>query len=65
MASYVCYKNNMYYLMSVSGIDVDCSGGGGDVAVACTHLNFGVLPGLDTLDGKNWGGVIRDDFVAG
>ena len=54
----------MYYLMSVSGIDVDCTGGGGEAA-ACTNLNFQVLPGVDTIDGKNWGRVTRDDFVAG
>jgi len=50
--------------MAASGISVDCTGGG-DTGTACTNRNFNVLPGLNTLGGNNWGGVIRDDFVAG
>ena len=47
-----------------AGDSLNCNGGE-DIAVSCTPNTLPVLPGVDKLDGKAWGGVIRDDFVAG
>lgn len=67
IASYVCYNGGLYYLLGVTtgaGDSLNCNGGE-DIAVSCMPNTLPVLPGVDKLDGKAWGGVIRDDFVAG
>ena len=69
LASYVCYDGGLYYLVGATGgagDSLDCGDSGGDgTAVACTDNTLPVMPGVDQLDGKAWGGVLRDDLVAG
>lgn len=66
---WICWEGRLYFLMSVpagekptdSGCDsvVTRLGGG-----RCKPTeNFKTLPGLDQLDGHQWGGVIMEDFV--
>ena len=54
----------MHYLMAVSGVSSDCTGGG-DSAATCTQKSFLTLPGVNQLNDRNWGGVLRDDFITG
>lgn len=63
--NFVCYNGNEYYLMSVSDLSASCTDGGDGMGTSCTDNTFYPLPGVSDLDGNNWGGVTRDDFVAG
>lgn len=66
--AFVCFNGGLYYLMAAStevGSSLNCGDGGLDMAVSCSSNTFPTLPGVDQLDGKNWGGVIREGFVAG
>ena len=68
LASYVCYNGGLYYLLGVTtgaGDSLNCNGGSDGTAISCLPNTLPVLPGVDKLDGKAWGGVIKDDFVAG
>ena len=63
--AYVCYDNKIYYLMSVTtgaGDSLTCLDG---EAAVCSPATFPTLPGIDQLDGQKWGGVTKDDFLAG
>jgi len=65
---FVCHNGGLYYLMSTTtkaGDAINCGGGGEDMAVSCPQNTFPYLPGLEKLDGTAWGGIIKDDFVAG
>ena len=60
--TYSCVNGNAYYLVTASG---PVTSGGGIVSPLPTSYNtFSVLPGLDSIDGKNWGGISRDDLIA-
>ena len=48
-----------------AGDSLNCGDGGEDMAVSCSDNTLPPLPGVDKLDGTAWGGVLRDDFVAG
>ncbi len=50
---------------TTAGASLNCGDGGEDMAVSCSSNTLPPLPGVEKLDGKAWGGVIRDDFVAG
>jgi hypothetical protein len=54
-ASFVCYNNQGYWI-------ADFQDKSGDFGSPCDPS---LLPGLTSLDGTNWGGVTRDDIVAG
>jgi len=66
--NFVCFNGGLYYLMGATtnaGESLDCGDGGEDMAVSCSDNTLPPLPGVDKLDGTAWGGVLRDDFVAG
>ncbi len=66
--TYVCFNGGLYYLMGATtnaGDALDCGDGGEDMAVSCHDRTLPTLPGVDKLDGTSWGGVLKDDFVAG
>lgn len=58
-ASAGCYNGKLYYLASVAGESELCINEG------CADSYFPKLPGLDDLDGDAWGGVTKDDIIAG
>ena len=62
--TYACVDNVLYYLVMASGSERDCVNQGG-AAVSCTFSPLMMVPGVDSLDGKNWGGLLRDDLIAG
>ena len=62
-ATYVCYNNNVYYLLMASGQNWNCEGNA--PAYYCTTTLLEIPPGVDKLDGTNWGGVKKDDLVIG
>ncbi|KAK8139989.1 hypothetical protein PG984_000055 [Apiospora sp. TS-2023a] len=59
-----CFQGKLYYLVDPNGEAHTCNGGDG-AAVSCEDSTFSVPPGLDTLDGSRFGGVRRDDLIAG
>jgi len=56
----VCYNGMLYYLLQVSGKYRPCVS-----QKHCKHGKFTALPGAKTLDGSQWGGISKDDFVVG
>ncbi|PYH94656.1 hypothetical protein BO71DRAFT_429757 [Aspergillus ellipticus CBS 707.79] len=51
-SGYVCYNNNIYYLVDVGG-------------QLCRDPDVRKLPGIGALDGSSWGGVTVKDLVVG
>ncbi|CAF9932295.1 MAG: hypothetical protein HETSPECPRED_008325 [Heterodermia speciosa] len=66
-ASFVCYNNIIYYLVGASGLVDDCFGSAEDNELCDSTLapSLKALPGLGELDGNQWGGVLKDDFIIG
>ncbi|TPX08096.1 uncharacterized protein E0L32_010163 [Thyridium curvatum] len=54
-----CFEGNMYYLVRVEGNAQDCGEGG------CLDRMFSTPPGLDSLDGTNFGGVTKEILIKG
>ena len=63
-ASYTCYENKLYYLLSPTGRAQNC-----DIVPCgistCTDNFFSLPPGITALDGTAYGGVTRDMFIIG
>lgn len=66
-ATYGCYQNKLYYLASAQGDSQTCNEKCDDhhCENVCTDSKFKAPPGLDTLDGKNFGGVSVHDLIQG
>ena len=58
---FVCYEGHGYWLVNVQGPWQTCSNS--KEGPVCDYKKFSKLPGLDTVDGNNWGGVTRSDLV--
>ncbi|KAK8012878.1 chitinase [Apiospora marii] len=55
----VCYDNRIYFLAMVEGDPRDCT------EIGCEDRTFAAPTGLAGLDGQDYGGLTRDDIVAG
>ncbi|ETS75025.1 hypothetical protein PFICI_13509 [Pestalotiopsis fici W106-1] len=55
----VCYNNRIYFLAMVEGDPQECT------EVDCEDRKFAAPQGITSLDGKDYGGLTRDDIVAG
>jgi len=66
-ASWVCYKDRMYFLLAASGEERDCTlvPGGGPGSWDCISNKFSLPPGLKTMDGKAWAGLTKEELVQG
>jgi hypothetical protein len=54
-----CVGNKQYYVAGVSGTSRSCDSNG------CVDSSFALVPGLSSLDGKNWGGVTLNHIITG
>lgn len=63
-SGYVCYNDNIYYLVDVVSLDRYCQSNsqGGQL---CRDPTVKKLPGIGELDGSSWGGVTVEDLVVG
>ncbi|PYI22706.1 hypothetical protein BO99DRAFT_429649 [Aspergillus violaceofuscus CBS 115571] len=63
-SGYVCYNNNIYYLVDVVSLDRYCQSNsqGGQL---CRDPTVNKLPGVGELNGSSWGGVTVEDLVVG
>ncbi|PYI11000.1 hypothetical protein BO78DRAFT_304565 [Aspergillus sclerotiicarbonarius CBS 121057] len=63
-SGYVCYNNNIYYLVDVVSLESSCESNsqGGQL---CRDPDVRKLPGISALDGSSWGGVTVEDLVVG
>ncbi|KAF2111869.1 hypothetical protein BDV96DRAFT_602899 [Lophiotrema nucula] len=62
-ATNICYENEFYFLVAAEG-PIKCT------TNICTHSTtcsstFVAPDGLSTLDGTQWSGLIKDDFIIG
>ena len=69
-ATFICYNNIIYYLVGASGLVGDCQATGGlpmDLTQCPQEIAPSLLklPGEDELDGTQWGGITKDDFIIG
>ncbi|OBT40321.1 hypothetical protein VE00_08471 [Pseudogymnoascus sp. WSF 3629] len=66
-ATYGCYQNKLYYLAAAQGDSKTCHDNcnDGHCDKVCVDSKFKAPPGLDTLDGKNFGGVSVQDLIQG
>ena len=61
-----CVDDKLYYLVAPDGDASTCLlGGDGLGAAPCYATDWSAPVGLATMDGTAWGGVTRDDFIAG
>jgi hypothetical protein len=66
--TYVCVDNKMYYLVYPKGDALICDVGGGAGGLpqrSCTANPFSAPPGLETLDGIQYGQITSQDLVRG
>ncbi|KAK9234065.1 hypothetical protein V1525DRAFT_391821 [Lipomyces kononenkoae] len=63
-ATWVCYNNEIYYLVGAIGAAQDCIFSGKD-GPSCSNNKFTPLPGEQKLNGTAWGGLTIDDLVIG
>ena len=56
----MCLNDRVYYLVGATG-KLDCQ----TPDVACSNVDFSMLPGTDKLDGTKWGGITRGDIIQG
>ncbi|KAJ5726918.1 Glycoside hydrolase superfamily [Penicillium malachiteum] len=61
-STYVCYNDNLYYLVYPEGTWVGCTG---DDEEACSQSYFTAPPGLSTLSSSTWGGITLSDLIEG
>ena len=62
--AFSCINGKIYYLLSVSGDTGMCVSPGGGTPY-CDKKTFGMPPGGNTLDGKQWGGLTLQDVITG
>ncbi|WPG98091.1 Hypothetical protein R9X50_00087700 [Acrodontium crateriforme] len=72
-STYVCYNNNLYYLVHLDGTwsacndedvaQIDCVGC--DPQPTCNPTYFTAPPGLSTLGSGSWGGISLSDLIEG
>ena len=58
----VCVDGNSYFLVGASEPNRNCKKDG-DIGGVCDP--FKELPGMSQLDGRQWGGVTKEDIVIG
>ncbi len=58
--TWACYEDKLYYLCYPDG-DIDSCDGDAD----CTSHHFSAPPGIETLDGNNWGGITLENLIQG
>ena len=66
--SWVCHKDNLYYLLGAKGAPRTCNllnTGGHSGQWDCYPNPFSLPPGLTDLNGEAWGGLTKEDFVHG
>ncbi|PYH83224.1 hypothetical protein BO82DRAFT_363423 [Aspergillus uvarum CBS 121591] len=63
-SGYVCYNNNIYYLVDVVSLDRYCQSNSQDGQL-CRDPTVNKLPGIGELDGSSWGGITVEDLVVG
>jgi hypothetical protein len=63
-ASYTCYENKLYYLLSPTGPAQNCDTVPCGIST-CTDNLFSLPSGVKALDGTAYGGVTRDIFIIG
>jgi hypothetical protein len=54
-----CVGNKQYYIAGISGTSRSCD------SFLCSDNSFALVPGLSSLDGKNWGGVTLNHIITG
>jgi len=65
-ATKVCYNDALYFLVSTHDhLDMYCSTGGHDRPYVCTRKQFASPPGIEELNGINYGRVTPDQIVIG
>lgn len=64
VSNYVCYNNNLCYLMFTSG-EQTCTGYSTFEKQDCNKIRFEPVPGRDSLDGSACGGIKIDDIIQG
>jgi hypothetical protein len=64
--TWYCVDDKLYYLLAPYGDSFYCyPSADGQGAGPCYDGNYSPPTGMDRLDGKAWGGVTKDDFIAG
>lgn len=64
--TWTCVDDKLYYLLAPYGDSFYCNPSGDGQGVGpCYDGDYSAPEGLDKLDGKAWGGVTKDDFIAG
>ena len=67
-ATGACINDQQYYLVYPDGDALECHKRCYDKAPCrrvCKDNTFSVPPGLDSLDGKSFGGITKDDLISG
>lgn len=66
-ATYGCYGGKLYYLAAPKGDSTECHCQyiKSHCERVCSDAHFSAPPGLDSLDGKNFGGVTVQDLIQG
>lgn len=57
-ATYGCYDDKLYYLASPQGESSVCN-------PDCSDTKISAPPGIESLDGKNFGGITIEDLIQG
>jgi hypothetical protein len=64
-ATNACYDGRRYYLVHVKGDAESCECKPPNTKCECESNKFSVPPGLDSLDGNEFGGITVSDLIKG
>ncbi|KAG5655689.1 hypothetical protein KAF25_009188, partial [Fusarium avenaceum] len=64
-ATNACYDGRRYYLVHVKGDAESCECKPPNTKCECVNNKFSVPPGLDSLDGNEFGGITVSDLIKG